>query len=73
MRSIANGARLGLGRLKYCPGRPAGRRAGAGYLIYGQKARMSRFITCEIVARSVASWLKKNTPLAKKPLRSACM
>ena len=30
------------GDWKYCPGRPAGRHAGVGFLIYSQKARMSR-------------------------------
>ena len=38
-----------------------------------KKLECLEFITCEIVARSVASLLKKNTPLAKKLFRSTCM
>ena len=33
---------LASGDWKYCPGRPAGRHAGVGFLIYSQKARMSK-------------------------------
>ena len=44
------------------------------FLIYRQKAsKCLEFITYEVVARSVASQLKKNSPLAKKLLRSTCM
>ena len=40
-------------------------------MIYSQNLERLEFITYEVVARSVASRLKKNTPLAKKLLTVA--
>ena len=40
---------------------------------YSQKLECLEFVIYEVVARSAASRPKKNTPLAKKLLRSTCM
>ena len=59
---------------KFCLGGPAGRLAGVGFLFLLINSQTTKnrieFITCEIVALSVASRPKKNAPLAKKLLRS---
>ena len=49
----------------------SGRHAGVGLIVLTVKKL--EFITCENVARSVASRPKKDAPLAKKLLRSTCM
>ena len=49
----------------------SGRHAGVGLI--DLTVKKLEFITCENVARSVASRPKKDAPLAKKLLRSTCM
>ena len=70
----SNGARLGLGRLKILSRTLSRATCWCWFLdLRSKRLECLKLITCEIVARSVASRTKKNAPLARKLLRSTCV